>query len=580
MQDYKPAMVVKQNSLVQATYQLDLITQKLILLAIVEARETGEGLSSDSLIYIHASKYAELFNVSLKDAYSLLKKAASDLFEKELTISGDGINTPKDATFRIRWADKIGYSDSEGMLYIRFSQEIVGYITKLTEQYTAYRLEDIVSLDSKYALRLYELLVQWRNAEKIPVFEIQKLREQLGTQIGSYPDMRDFKSNVLDLAIRKINTDTDIKATYTAEKVGRKIIGFSFDIINKSDICNVPDSKVTIIPNTKEATPAHLDRINATHIEITPASLVPKKNSVAAINNDYKNDGFIPENDEFLQEFAISELSIINCKKADSIKNEEAIEYIQYPSIKNTKNIKKSDEKNSNGMLISDSIGNININVKTHNINWFTPDFITIKKLLKLRGVGNSKRLSEILCDSIINEYRYQSMESNKKTNLSDLLDLIEYKLSQMKSSKKNDNSEAFDATSMELPFYVNKDLWLDFCEHRKVSGKKLTTLAVKRIFTNFEAWQAQGLDVNVALNKSIVSNWSGVFPPKKDEHWNNSISEINYADNNQSNSIRTFDEHGNIVANQQPKQPTRSSASDYGSYIMGELEHYFATRK
>lgn len=77
----------------------------------------------------------------------------------------------------------------------------------------------------------------------------------------------------------------------------------------------------------------------------------------------------------------------------------------------------------------------------------------------------------------------------------------------------------------MELPFYVNKDLWLDFCEHRRVSGKKLTTLAVKRIFTNFEAWQAQGLDVNVALNKSIVSNWSGVFPPKKDEHWNSSIN-------------------------------------------------------
>lgn len=578
MQDYKPAMVVKQNSLVQATYQLDLITQKLVLLAIVEARETGQGLSSDSLIYIHASKYAELFNVSLKDAYSLLKKAASDLFEKELIISGDGINTPKDATFRIRWADKIGYSDSEGMLYIRFSQEIVGYITKLTEQYTIYRLEDIVSLDSKYALRLYELLAQWRNADKIPVFEIQKLREQLGTQLGSYPDMRDFKSNVLDLAIRKINTDTDIKATYTAEKVGRKIIGFSFSIINKSDICDIPNSNIYICPTTQNSTSTQLNPSDAGCIDILPITLLSEKGSDTINNNDHNHNDFVSKDAEFLQEPAISELNIIKCEKVDGVKNEDYLGEIEDSCIKNTKNIKILDEKNSNSMLISDNISNINIDAKTHNVGWFAPNFGIIKKLLKLRGVNNSKRFSEILYDSIVNEYRYQSIQGDKKESLTELLDLIQHKLSQM--NDKNTNSDTFDATTVELPFYVNKALWLDFCEHRKSLGKKLTTLAVKRIFNNFEAWQAQGLDVNVSLNKSIVSDWSGVFPPKKDEYWNNPISEVNYANNNPSNPTRTFDEHGNVVASPHPRQPTGTSTSDYRCYIMGELERHFATRK
>jgi hypothetical protein len=40
---YKMSLVVKDNSLINASYTLGLVEQRLILLAIIEARETGKG---------------------------------------------------------------------------------------------------------------------------------------------------------------------------------------------------------------------------------------------------------------------------------------------------------------------------------------------------------------------------------------------------------------------------------------------------------------------------------------------------------------------------------------------------------
>ena len=45
-------LVVKDNALIQASYTLDLAEQRLILLAIIEARNSGQGITHDSLLKI------------------------------------------------------------------------------------------------------------------------------------------------------------------------------------------------------------------------------------------------------------------------------------------------------------------------------------------------------------------------------------------------------------------------------------------------------------------------------------------------------------------------------------------------
>ena len=97
-----------------------------------------------------------------------------------------------------------------------------------------YTLEQTAQLKSLYAVRLYELLIQWREARKTPLFELETFREQLGLGVTDYKRMSDFKRRVLESSIKEINEKTDIKVSYTQEKKATTIVGFKFVVREKS----------------------------------------------------------------------------------------------------------------------------------------------------------------------------------------------------------------------------------------------------------------------------------------------------------------------------------------------------------
>ena len=68
----KSGLVVKSNELIRASYSLGLVEQRLILMAIVTARETNHGITADTLLEIRAMDYAQLFNVTKQAAYMAL----------------------------------------------------------------------------------------------------------------------------------------------------------------------------------------------------------------------------------------------------------------------------------------------------------------------------------------------------------------------------------------------------------------------------------------------------------------------------------------------------------------------------
>ena len=61
-------------------------------------------------------------------------------------------------------------------------------------------------LNSMYSVRLYELLIQWREAKKTPLFGLKVFRGQLGVDDDEYERMCDFKSGVLNKAIKEIKS--------------------------------------------------------------------------------------------------------------------------------------------------------------------------------------------------------------------------------------------------------------------------------------------------------------------------------------------------------------------------------------
>ena len=226
-------LIVKDNSLMQASYTLDMVEQRLILLAIAEARETGHGITENSLLEVHANSYINTFHVEKHTAYTVLKDASKSLFDRYVTYHDVNPNTGKDRSFHCRWVDKIGYEPNSGIVFLRFTQDIVPLITRLEENFTKYELQQVARLTSAYAIRLYELLIQWRSAGKTPIFDLQIFRQQLGVEVNQYKTMSNFKTYVLDFALKQVNEWTDITAQYEQHKTGRIISGFSFKFRQK-----------------------------------------------------------------------------------------------------------------------------------------------------------------------------------------------------------------------------------------------------------------------------------------------------------------------------------------------------------
>ena len=236
----KSDLVVKDNALIQSSYSLSLVEARLILLAIVEARETGNGITAESYLEVHASHYADHFHVTIHTAYQALSEAVQTLFHRQVTIYTMDVSSQKPEKRVIRWVSAISYVEDIAKVKIRFAPDIVPLITRLEKNFTSYELEQVSGLKSAYAVRLYELLVQWRSVGKTPIFPLEQFREQMGVEPDQYVLLHNLKSRVLDHSIDQINQHTDISVSYQQHKQGRLIVGFSFSFEQKRVIEPVP----------------------------------------------------------------------------------------------------------------------------------------------------------------------------------------------------------------------------------------------------------------------------------------------------------------------------------------------------
>ncbi len=246
-------LIVKSNKLNSVIQNLSLSEIRIIQLGIINARETGILITTDTPIRVDALAYAKKFNVSRQTAYEIIKQAEDRLFNRRFSFISERNNKVKSS-----WVHRVEYLENEGAIEINFSTEVIKEITRLDgkEQFfTSYLLIQTSKMDSNYSVRLYELLVQWKKAGKTPLFELQLFREQLGVEKHEYKAMCDFKKRVLDLGIKEINKKSDLKVSYKQETKGRKIIGFKFTIRQKprkdNDIIEAEYTVIEPIPTVK-----------------------------------------------------------------------------------------------------------------------------------------------------------------------------------------------------------------------------------------------------------------------------------------------------------------------------------------
>lgn len=226
-------LIVKSNAFVGASYGLDITAQRLVLLAILQARNISDDIDKviGKTITIHASDYMKYFGVEKHTAYESLKTGVNRLFESEyryIDILPDG----HEKVTRSRFVKDVSYIDGIGCVELTFTDTTVPLVIGLSENFTKYEIEQVSNLKSIYSLRLYELLSQWKLKERFDI-SISELRFKFSLQDDEYTRIDNFKRKVLDFAINEINKNTDLEVSYTQQKQGRVIVGFTFTIKHK-----------------------------------------------------------------------------------------------------------------------------------------------------------------------------------------------------------------------------------------------------------------------------------------------------------------------------------------------------------
>ncbi len=232
--------VVKANALVEASYRLSLYEQRILLSCISQIQRNGE--VTDEILYkVSAADIANRSGVDMNTVYRELKAASERLFDRRVTLH-QGPNGVKKPHKRLtRWIQTVDYIEGEGRIEVRFAKDILPYLSKITEQFTKYALEDISRMSSTHAIRIYEMLMQWED-KRIRTVEIGWLRQALELE-DSYPSIKDFKKWVIEPAVKQINEQTKLTVSWDQKKTGRKVTHFVFTFHNKQATLPEADSK-------------------------------------------------------------------------------------------------------------------------------------------------------------------------------------------------------------------------------------------------------------------------------------------------------------------------------------------------
>lgn len=232
----KKDLIIKSNQVIEASYQLSATEQRIVLAAISKIGRDAK--VTDEEIYRVTVEDIKKLGIHEKTAYRDLKEGVNRLYDRSINLAID------EESIKMRWVQSIRFLESRGVIGIRFTKEILPFISNLSREFTKYFLSDISGMNSAYAIRFYELLSQYRSIGKreIAVDDIRKMLE-LGKR---YPLFADLKRWVIDTAIDQINQHSPIHVTYEQKKTGRKITHILFSFKQK-EIKELDQSKSTFL---------------------------------------------------------------------------------------------------------------------------------------------------------------------------------------------------------------------------------------------------------------------------------------------------------------------------------------------
>jgi len=212
-------VVSKDNQLIQASYTLPISAQRVILLCIAKL-DSRKKIDIDYEFTLSVDDLALETGVSRENSYRDLRKAVNCLYDSSIMID---VNDPDS---KLRWIFEKRFSKTKREVVLSFSPKIIPYISELKSRFTTYKLRDVANFTCSYSVRIFELIMQWKDKNEIKI-EIGRLRDILQLN-DKYPRIIDLKRHVITPSLNDINTHSKIRVSVEQVKNGKEITHLLF----------------------------------------------------------------------------------------------------------------------------------------------------------------------------------------------------------------------------------------------------------------------------------------------------------------------------------------------------------------
>lgn len=223
LEDKRNKILMKNNSIVKAKYNLTTNESKVFLLMLFKMQKINDGILSCNITY---DEFKESIKSSRDNTIKNISNILSNLRKKPIYFKIKNND-------HLQWGEfgflnGYFYNDKTKNFTIEASQKIYDVMKNyLTDGYTPNNLTILMKLRNPNTYRLYDLLRLWSGVKTKINYTIDELKEYLMLD-ENYPQYGNFKRRVIVPAIKELNKTGFFEIDFKEVKQGRKVVSIDF----------------------------------------------------------------------------------------------------------------------------------------------------------------------------------------------------------------------------------------------------------------------------------------------------------------------------------------------------------------
>lgn len=196
--------------------------------------------------------------------YERLDDLLDSITDKKISFPTDFLIDGVRLRGHINWVSgAIPKLNEDGLLCVEFgfSPQMKPFLLGLKQKFTQIEFKEVAQMRSGFSIRIFQMCKAYyyeniRHGRNTLTVGVEEFKERLGIP-GKYPDFRNFRRKVLDIAKDEINRETSLKIDYKYLRKSRKITTVNIIINEQTEfpeetaILNLP-TQVAKSKNLKE----------------------------------------------------------------------------------------------------------------------------------------------------------------------------------------------------------------------------------------------------------------------------------------------------------------------------------------